>query len=92
MGELGCNKVWEPRAITELYCLLGTVHRAPLTQISLYALTIICLQSVTLVSWAPPGLDVHMSRAHSWNAHLLFNKGGPNIFEPVQSFMHEAYA
>ena len=25
----------------------------------------ICLQSVTLVSWAPPGLDVHMSRAHS---------------------------
>ena len=29
MGELGCNKVWEPRAVTELDCLLGTVHRAP---------------------------------------------------------------
>lgn len=40
MGELGCNRVWEPRAITELDCLLGTVHRAPLTHISLYSLTI----------------------------------------------------
>ena len=92
MGELGCNKVWEPRAITELYCLLGTAHRAPLTQISLYALTIYLSAVCYPGKLGAPGIGCAHVTCPLMECSLLFNKVGPNIFKPVQSFMHEAYA